>query len=225
MGQFDIARLPAAEARQAAIVFAAAEATEATLAIAQALLAEGRRIDIAGLDAEVARICAAALAIRLTSPGPALFRQTRVGFRGETFNMLKLRTMYVDAEARGNGFTVDNDPRVTRIGWWLRKFRIDEFPQIVNIFTGDMSWIGPRPEAEKLSAWYASEIPFYSYRHVVRPGITGWAQVNQGNVAEVEAATYKLHYDFYYIKNFSPWLDALIVAKTVRTMLTGFGSR
>jgi lipopolysaccharide/colanic/teichoic acid biosynthesis glycosyltransferase len=88
-----------------------------------------------------------------------------------------------------------------------------------------MSWIGPRPEAVRLSQWYGSKIPFYSYRHIVRPGITGWAQVNQGNVAKIEAATGKLHYDFFYIKNFSPWLDFLISARTVRIILTGFGAR
>lgn len=170
-------------------------------------------------------IAIAAIAIKLDSTGPVFFRQDRVGFRGDTFSMIKLRTMRTDTAGQGNNFTVDGDPRITRVGWWLRKFRIDEFPQIINIFKGDMSWIGPRPEAQELADWYGAEIPFYSYRHIVRPGITGWAQVNQGNVAEVEAATYKLHYDFYYIKNFSPWLDALIIAKTIRTMLTGFGSR
>ena len=88
-----------------------------------------------------------------------------------------------------------------------------------------MSWIGPRPEAAYLSQWYESKIPFYSYRHIVRPGITGWAQVNQGNVAQIDGATGKLHYDFFYIKNFSPWLDLLIYAKTIRIILTGFGAR
>ena len=88
-----------------------------------------------------------------------------------------------------------------------------------------MSWIGPRPEALELSDWYQRDIPFYSYRHIVRPGLSGWAQVHQGNVAQVEQATHKLHYDFYYIKHFSPWLDALITAKTIWTVLTGFGSK
>ena len=167
----------------------------------------------------------AALLIKLDSEGPVFFFQPRMGFRGEPFEMIKLRTMQVDAGEAGSKFTEENDPRITRVGRILRKFRIDELPQIVNIFAGDMSWIGPRPEAVELSEWYERDIPFYSYRHIVRPGISGWAQVHQGNVAQVEAATYKLHYDFYYIKHFSPWLDALITAKTIRTILTGFGSK
>jgi lipopolysaccharide/colanic/teichoic acid biosynthesis glycosyltransferase len=122
-------------------------------------------------------------------------------------------------------FTIDGDPRVTRLGAVLRRFRIDELPQIWNIVRGDMSWIGPRPEARALAEWYEDQIPFYSYRHIVRPGISGWAAVNQGNVAEIDAATAKLQYDFYYIKHFSLWLDLLIVAKTVHTVLTGFGAR
>ena len=167
----------------------------------------------------------AALAIKLDSKGPVYFYQQRRGFRGQTFWVVKLRTMHVNAERTGSQFTVDNDPRITRVGRVLRKYRIDELPQIINILAGEMSWIGPRPEAVELSQWYEREVPFYVYRHIVRPGITGWAQVNQGNVAEVEAATYKLHYDFYYIKHFSPWLDVLITAKTIRTVLTGFGSK
>ena len=107
----------------------------------------------------------------------------------------------------------------------IRRFRIDELPQVWNILKGDMSWIGPRPEAEVLSVWYTGDIPFYRYRHVVRPGISGWAQVNQGHVAEVDDIHLKLQYDFFYIKYFSPWLDILIVFRTVRTMLTGFGSK
>lgn len=162
--------------------------------------------------------------IRLESPGPALFTQTRMGYRGRTFTIYKLRSMHIHAPG-GSHFTLDDDPRVTRIGAFIRKYRIDEFPQILNILKGDMSWIGPRPEALTLSEWYEREVPFYCYRHMVRPGITGWAQVNQGNVGAVDAATEKLYFDFYYIKNLSPWLDLLIGAKTLQTMLTGFGSR
>src|SRR4029079_18708304 len=110
-------------------------------------------------------------------------------------------------------------------GRLLRQYRLDELPQILSIVRGEMSWIGPRPEATTLSTWYEGEIPFYSYRHIVRRGITGWAQVNQGNVAKIEAATGKLHYDFFYIKYFSFWLDLLIAARTVRTVLTSFRAR
>jgi lipopolysaccharide/colanic/teichoic acid biosynthesis glycosyltransferase len=166
-----------------------------------------------------------AMLIKLEDGGPVLFRQTRMGFRGETFTMLKFRTMRVGAEADGQPFTDAADTRITRIGGLLRRYRIDELPQIVNILKGEMSWIGPRPESLPLAEWYESRIPFYSYRHIVRPGITGWAQVNQGNVAKVKDATAKLHYDFFYIKHLSPWLELLILAKTVRTVLTGFGAR
>jgi lipopolysaccharide/colanic/teichoic acid biosynthesis glycosyltransferase len=166
----------------------------------------------------------AAIAIKLDSPGPVFFLQRRMGYRGRVFTMVKLRTMRT-AERDALPFTIYGDERVTRVGAFLRRYRIDEFPQIWNILKGEMSWIGPRPESLPLAESYQKAIPFYAYRHIVRPGITGWAQVNQGNVAEVEAATYKLHYDFYYIKHFSPWLDALIVAKTIRTMVTGNGSR
>lgn len=169
-------------------------------------------------------ILLAAIAIKLTSRGPVFFVQKRMGFRGKVFRIYKLRTMQV-RKASGTSYTEDNDSRVTSVGAVLRKFRIDEFPQIANVFVGHMSWIGPRPEALDLSEKYEAAIPFYSYRHIVRPGITGWAQVNQGNVWDVEAATTKLHYDFYYIKYFSPWLDVMITVKTIAIMLTGFGSR
>lgn len=169
-----------------------------------------------------------AILIRLDSRGPALFRQQRVGYRGQPFEVFKFRTMMhgrTEEDARSGAMTRDNDERITRLGRFLRRSRIDELPQIINILRGEMSWIGPRPEAEVLSRWYESELPFYRYRHIVPPGLTGWAQVNQGHVAAIEDVNYKLHYDFYYIKNFSPWLDALIVARTIQTVLTGFGSR
>ena len=171
-----------------------------------------------------------AVLIRMDSPGPALFRQARVGLGGHVFQIYKFRTMRIAApdavsDTRDAAMTKDADPRITRIGRFLRRSRIDELPQIINVLRGEMSWIGPRPEAMVLAEWYQSDIPFYSYRHIVRPGITGWAQVRQGHVADVECVTDKLHYDFYYVKNFSPWLDILILTLTVRTILTGFGSR
>lgn len=174
-------------------------------------------------------LLALALLIRLDSRGPSIFRQIRIGYRGEPFTVYKFRTMTTvrrtDADIRSEAMTQTDDKRITRIGAALRKTRIDELPQLFNVLRGEMSWIGPRPEAEVLSRWYEKELPFYRYRHTVRPGITGWAQVNQGHVVEVEDVLSKLHYDFYYIKNFSPWLDLLIVVRTIRTMLTGFGAR
>ena len=164
-----------------------------------------------------------AVMIRLDSKGPVIFRQVRMGYRGKTFTMLKFRTMRDVPE--GPKFTQALDPRVTRVGRMLRRYRLDELPQMVNILRGEMSLIGPRPESVELSEWYDREIPHYSYRHIVRPGITGWAQVQQGFAAEVEDVTDKLHYDFYYIKHFTPWLDLLIVLKTIHVMATGRGSR
>ncbi len=169
-----------------------------------------------------------AVAIRLDSRGPALFRQRRLGLAGKPITVFKFRTMHVhDAgeDERNAAMTGTGDDRITRIGGFLRRSRIDELPQILNILKGEMSWIGPRPEALVLSNWYVGEIPFYRYRHVVRPGISGWAQVNQGHVANVDEVHEKLQYDFFYIKYFSPWLDLLILFRTVKTMATGFGSK
>jgi len=168
-----------------------------------------------------------ALAIRLDSKGPALFRQKRVGHAGEQIVVYKFRTMRaVDVEdEREAAMTRDGDDRVTQVGRLLRQLRLDELPQIFNILKFEMSWIGPRPEAEVLSVWYTGELPFYRYRHVVKPGISGWAQVNQDHVAEVDEVHRKLQYDFYYIKYFSPWLDVLILFRTIKTMLTGWGAR
>jgi lipopolysaccharide/colanic/teichoic acid biosynthesis glycosyltransferase len=169
----------------------------------------------------------AAISIRIDEGGAVLFRQTRVGHAGVPITVYKFRTMRrVEFEdARIAAITNEADERITRVGRFLRHTRIDELPQIINILKLEMSWIGPRPEAEVLSVWYTSELPFYRYRHVVKPGISGWAQVNQGHVAAVEEVHRKLQYDFYYIKYFSPWLDILILMRTIKTMLTGFGSR
>ncbi|MDQ2762515.1 MAG: sugar transferase [Pseudomonadota bacterium] len=172
-----------------------------------------------------------AVFVRFSSPGPILFRQRRMGYRGISFDVLKFRTMVQhdrgndDHSVRQSAITLDADDRITRVGSFLRRSRIDELPQIINILRGEMSWIGPRPEAVPLSAWYESELPFYAYRHIVRPGITGWAQVNQGHVAGLDDVHVKLHYDFYYIKFFSSWLDLLIALRTVGIMITGFGAK
>jgi len=174
-----------------------------------------------------------ALVILADGPGPVLFRQKRVGHAGKPITVYKFRTMRVDDtvgerephDKRRAAMTSDDDERITRAGRTLRNLRLDELPQIFNILKWQMSWIGPRPEAEVLSVWYTSELPFYRYRHVVKPGISGWAQVNQGHVAEVEEVHRKLQYDFYYIKYFSPWLDLLILFRTIKTMLTGWGAR
>jgi len=172
-----------------------------------------------------------ALSVQMTSTGPAIFRQRRIGYRGQPFHVWKFRTMThrplaaSPDQARVDAITLDNDSRITPLGRFLRRTRLDELPQLINVCWGQMSFIGPRPEAEVLSQWYQQEIPFYRYRHIVRPGITGWAQVSQGHVAEVDEVHRKLHYDFYYISNFSPWLDVLILIRTIKTMATGFGAK
>ncbi|MEK9213177.1 sugar transferase [Sphingomonas sp. 2378] len=171
------------------------------------------------------------LLIWSSSKGPVFFVQERMGYRGHVFPMFKFRTMRprealsCDIDARTDAITLSDDVRITKIGRFLRRTRLDELPQILNVLRGEMSFIGPRPEAVALSRWYENEIPFYRYRHIVRPGITGWAQVKQGHVAELSDIDQKLSYDFYYIKNFSLWLDTLIALKTGPTMLSGFGSK
>jgi lipopolysaccharide/colanic/teichoic acid biosynthesis glycosyltransferase len=171
--------------------------------------------------ATILGVCA--ILIKFDTPGPIFYCQRRAGFGGRPFTIFKLRTM--THNHGGGDYTAEGDQRITRVGRFLRQYRLDELPQIINILRGDMSWIGPRPEAISLAEWYEREVPFYIYRHIVRPGMSGWAQVHQGNVAEVDAARLKLEYDFYYIKHFSFWLDAVIAIKTVRAIVTGFGSR
>ena len=173
---------------------------------------------------------AAALAVAAQRDGPVFFRQRRVGHAGQLIEVLKFRTMRKSELSAGDdprtaAMTRDGDDRITRVGTFLRRTRMDELPQIWNVLKGEMSWIGPRPEAEVLSTWYTDKIPFYRYRHVVKPGISGWAAVNQGHVANVDDVNLKLQYDFYYIKYFSPWLDLLITFRTMKTVLSGFGAR
>ncbi len=165
-----------------------------------------------------------ALAIRLDSPGPILFVQQRMGYRGKAFWMFKFRSMSVSHE--GKGFTEHADEqRITKVGRFLRKTRLDELPQLLNILRGDMSFIGPRPESMTLAKWYCRDVPLFRIRHMVRPGISGWAQVNQGYAAGVEAVTEKVRYDLYYIKNLTIWLDLVVVMKTIIVMLSGRGAR
>jgi lipopolysaccharide/colanic/teichoic acid biosynthesis glycosyltransferase len=169
----------------------------------------------------------AALLIRLEGGGPILFCQERMGYRGKRFKVCKFRTMTTthDGNDIASSMTHADDARITRLGHFLRRTRIDELPQFWNIVRGEMSWIGPRPEAISLSHWYEGELPFYRYRHIVRPGITGWAQVNQGHVCSLSDVDHKLQFDFFYIKNISYWMDILVLFKTIRVILTGFGAK
>ncbi|MGH9640168.1 MAG: exopolysaccharide biosynthesis polyprenyl glycosylphosphotransferase, partial [Bryobacteraceae bacterium] len=166
-----------------------------------------------------------ALAIRLDSPGPALFSQTRVGWKGRPYRLLKFRSMRRNAERNGAQWAQVDDPRVTRVGKWIRRLRIDELPQLFNVMAGQMSFVGPRPERPEFVERLEREIPFYQLRHCLAPGITGWAQVKYPYGASVEDARRKLQYDLYYIRNASPIIDFRILLRTVRTVLYLQGSR
>lgn len=166
-----------------------------------------------------------ALAVKLDSPGPVLFRQTRVGWKGRPYRLLKFRSMRQDAEAGGARWAELNDPRVTRVGKWIRRLHIDELPQLFNVLAGQMSFIGPRPERPEFVRYLEREIPLYPLRHSVPPGITGWAQVKYPYAASVDDARQKLQYDLYYIRNASPLLDLRILLLTVRTLVFLQGSR
>ena len=166
-----------------------------------------------------------AVVIKLESRGAVFFWQKRVGMNGKVFNMLKFRSMTSDSEKDGSQFAQSNDMRVTRVGKFIRKFRVDEIPQLWNVVRGEMSIIGPRPEQESFVNEFNKTIPNYALRHMVMPGITGLAQTEQGYVADAEATITKLEYDLYYIKNMSLITDAQITLKTIYTILTGFGAR
>jgi len=165
------------------------------------------------------------LIIRVDSKGPAIFTQERVGRNGEVFTLYKFRTMVDGADDDGPKFAVVDDERLTRVGKWLRRYRVDELPQLFNVLKGDVSLVGPRPEQPEFVDGFVQTIPFYAYRHLIRPGLTGWAQVNYG-YAENEADTVeKLTYDLYYVKHMSVWLDLDVLGKSVWTVLSGFGAQ
>jgi sugar transferase (PEP-CTERM system associated) len=165
------------------------------------------------------------IAVRLSSPGPILFRQTRVGQRGHLFTVYKFRTMWKDAEAQGAAWATKYDPRVTKIGRFMRSARIDEIPQLWNVLSGDMAFVGPRPERPEFVQWLSQEIPFYDLRHMIRPGITGWAQVRYHYGASLEETKHKLEYDLYYVKHQSIGLDLLIMFETIKTILLRRGAQ
>jgi len=168
----------------------------------------------------------AALAIKLDSPGPVLYRQERVGLNGRAFTIYKLRSMQVDAEAGSTPtWAAKRDPRITRVGAFMRHTRIDEIPQVVNVLRGEMSLVGPRPERPHFVDQLDQILPSYADRHHVRPGITGWAQVNYSYGATVEDAREKLAYDLYYVKHRSLVFDLLVMVSTVRVILFQEGAR
>ena len=167
-----------------------------------------------------------AMLVKLDSPGPVFYRQQRAGYAGAPFTLFKFRSMSVDAEAGGKPrWAQKHDPRVTRVGQFIRQTRIDELPQLFNVLRGDMSMIGPRPERPHFVDELALAIPFYREREYFKPGITGWAQVNFPYGASVDDAREKLAYDLYYVKNRSIALDILIFCSTVRIILFREGAR
>lgn len=166
-----------------------------------------------------------ALLVKLDSKGPAFFRQQRVGLFGETFEVLKLRSMRIDAEKDGAQWAEKNDPRITRLGRFIRKVRIDELPQTWSVLKGEMSFVGPRPEVPRFVEELEQHLPYYGERHMVKPGITGWAQINYPYGASIEDARNKLEYDLYYAKNYTPFLDLLILLQTLRVVLWPEGAR
>jgi len=163
--------------------------------------------------------------VKLDSKGPAFFRQTRVGLYGQSFDVIKLRSMRTDAEVNGAQFASENDPRITRIGNFIRKVRIDELPQAWTVLKGEMSFVGPRPERPEFVSELEEHLTYYAERHMVKPGITGWAQVNYPYGANLEDSRNKLEYDLYYVKNYTPFLDLLIILQTLRVVLWHEGAR
>jgi sugar transferase (PEP-CTERM system associated) len=171
-------------------------------------------------------IAIAAIIVKLDSKGPAFYRQQRVGLYGQEFGIIKLRTMRTDAEVAGQAVWAEkDDPRITRIGRWLRKLRIDELPQTWTVLKGNMSFVGPRPERRQFVDDLEQQLRYYAERHMVKPGITGWAQINYPYGASLEDSRHKLEYDLYYAKNYTPFLDLLILIQTVRVILWPDGAR
>ena len=181
-------------------------------------------VSLVGLVVTAPLIALVGLLIRLDSPGPVFFLHDRIGRGGRTFRLIKFRSMR-PAPGPTSEWVRDNDDRVTRLGRWLRKFRLDELPQFVNIIRGDMNLVGPRPHPVSNRELFAGAIPYYSLRSLVRPGVTGWAQVRLGYANNLEEEIEKMCYDLYYIKHLSPWFDLRILVDTVKTVLFGRGAR
>jgi lipopolysaccharide/colanic/teichoic acid biosynthesis glycosyltransferase len=163
--------------------------------------------------------------IKLDSPGPVFYQQVRVGLRARPYMIWKFRSMFTDAENAGARWASEKDPRVSRVGWYLRKWRLDEIPQLINVIRGEMSLVGPRPERPVFVQELRGVIPFYDIRHAVRPGITGWAQTQFRYGASAEDSHVKLQYDLYYVKYLSISLDFRIFIETIRVILCGEGAR
>jgi exopolysaccharide biosynthesis polyprenyl glycosylphosphotransferase len=197
--------------------------------VSRAVLFAKRLLDLTvasiGLVLAAPLMLLVALAVRLDSPGPVLFRQERLGRGSKPFTLWKFRSMRTDAEKNGAAWAVQGDPRVTRVGRFIRTTRLDELPQLWNVLIGDMSLVGPRPEREMFVRQLMEVCPWYEQRLVVRPGLTGWAQIKAPYASSFEESIEKLQFDLYYIKNLSLFLDLSILLSTARIVLLGRGAR
>jgi sugar transferase (PEP-CTERM system associated) len=212
------------EVRPSQLVFSAVMGPRPNVLRMQALYSTA--IALAGLIAAAPVIAVIAILVKLTSRGPVLYRQRRVGLNGSIFTLNKFRSMRQDAEAAtGAVWATADDPRVTLLGRWLRRLRLDELPQLFNVLKGEMSIVGPRPERPEFVDSLSEKIPFYRQRLCVKPGLTGWAQINHPYTDSLEDTSVKLEYDLYYIKNLTPALDAYIIFHTLKVMLLRRGAR
>jgi exopolysaccharide biosynthesis polyprenyl glycosylphosphotransferase len=216
-------RLPVELIRPSDLIFEDGFAQPGWLLLARRALSVGASLLLLLFAAPL--LAFAAIAIPFDSRGPILFRQVRVGRGGRPFRILKFRTMTVDAETSGPAWASPSDPRVTRVGRLLRRFRLDELPQLFNVLAGDMELVGPRPERPEFVAELRHHIPYYDLRHVVPPGITGWAQVRYPYAASLEEAKEKLQYDLYYVRHLSLSFDLFILLATAKVVLFGRGAR
>ena len=193
------------------------------------VLATKRTIDIVvstlGLVVTLPVMALVALAVVVESGSPILFRQQRIGLNGRRFEILKFRSMKQEVSTKAASWTSDQDPRITRVGRFIRKFRLDELPQLINVLRSDMSLVGPRPEQPSLAQMLEEQIPCYAQRHSLRPGITGWAQVKYGYGATIEQNKAKLEHDLFYIKHLSMPLDLAIIFETGKVLLSGRGAK
>lgn len=217
-------RVPIRELRPSQLIFAEVLGPRPATVFLQSIYSTAIAALLLLLTAPVSLVVA--VLVKLTSAGPVLFRQQRVGLRGRIFVLYKFRSMYTDAEARtGAVWATKNDPRVTPVGRWIRKYRLDELPQLVNVLKGDMSIVGPRPERPEFVEKLIEQIPFYRQRLAVKPGLTGWAQINHKYGDTLEDAVTKLEYDLYYIRHLTPTLDAYIMLHTLKVILLGRGAQ
>jgi sugar transferase (PEP-CTERM system associated) len=217
-------KIPVQDLRPSWLIFSDGFRTRARMAAVQR--AYSSVVAFIGLVLVLPVMALVALAVKLSSKGPVLFQQERVGKDGKIFKLFKFRSMRTDAEATsGAVWTVDNDPRVTPIGAVIRRYHLDEWPQLWNVLRGDMNIVGPRPERPEFMQLLEAQVPYYAHRHIVRPGVTGWAQVRYNYGSTVDEQCEKLRHDLYYIKNLSPSLDFLILFETVKIVLWGRGAK